>query len=202
MANKDAFDDRRRAQEEDYFRKKEQELVEQMRARAAAQQQRAEIGEAAGVADTAVLQSLQELGFTRETVTLLHLVPLVHVAWIDGGVTARERELILEAAAARGVTEGTPAYAKLVEWLDRRPSEDFFDETIGVIKVLMKGQSDAGTTPHDLVELCMRVAGASGGILGFGQKVSDQERALIERIGAAFSETKPEATQQVVDEVE
>jgi hypothetical protein len=197
MADRDAFDDRRRAQEEEFFRRKEKELIEQMRQRAAAQQERAGMAEVSGIADDAVLASLQELGFTRDTVSLLHLVPLVRVAWIDGGVTARERDLILEAAAAHGVAEGTPAREQLEGWLDRRPSEDFFDDSMRVVKVLLKAQSEVeGATAVDLVALCTQVASASGGILGFGNKISDGERALIERIAGEIA-----AAHKVVDEI-
>src|SRR4051794_31928663 len=110
MAQKDALDDGRKAPEEEFLREKERELLERMQERSAATEGRSELAESPGVADEAILQSLHELGYTRETVTLMHLVPLVHVAWVDGGVSQRERDLIFEVAASRGVAEGTDAW--------------------------------------------------------------------------------------------
>jgi hypothetical protein len=200
MGEKDAFDDRRRAQEEEYFRKQEQNLIERMRARAEAESERAGMAEASGVEDEAILQSLQEIGFTRETITLMHLVPLVQVAWIDGGVTQRERDLIFEIAASRGVEEGSEAFRQLVEWLEQRPSEDFFADSLRIISVLTKAHAD-GPTPDDLVAYCTRVAEASGGILGFGQKISEVERDLIARIAGELARDHADAAQKVVDKL-
>ncbi|HEV8267074.1 MAG TPA: hypothetical protein VGR00_02525, partial [Thermoanaerobaculia bacterium] len=114
MAEKDPFGNLRHSKEEEYFHKKERELIEKVR-------QRARLGEAAGVEDTTVLGHLEALGFDRDTVGLLHLVPLVQVAWSDGEVSAAERKEIHDAAAARGVAAGSPARAKLDGWLSKRP---------------------------------------------------------------------------------
>jgi hypothetical protein len=200
MSNNDAFDDRRKAQEEGYFRKKEQELIEQMRKRAEAEKERADISEVSGIVDTELLQSLQDLGLTRETVLLLHLVPLVHMAWVDGDVSTRERDLIFDVAAARGVVEGSVAHEKLGEWLSRRPAEDLFEKSMEIIGILIENQSDAA--PKDLVELVSRVANASGGILGLGRRVSGDEKALIERIASTFAAAKPDAAREVVDKAD
>lgn len=200
MADKNSMDDRRRAQEEEYFRKQERELLEKIRNRSAAAAERAGIAESTGVADDAILTSLQELGFTRETITLLHLVPLVHVAWIDGGVTQRERDLIFEVAASRGVEDGSDAFRQLAEWLERRPSEDFFTDSLRILRVLAKADTE-GPSPNDLVEYCTRVAEASGGILGFGNKISDAEREVIARIAAELAEEHHDAADQVVREL-
>jgi hypothetical protein len=114
MSNKDAFGERRRGLEEEYFQKKEKELLEKLRRRMQAEAERGQIAEALGVQDTEILGDLQALGYTRETVALLHLVPLIQVAWADGDVTLRERDLILELAGSRGIAEDSIAYQQLV----------------------------------------------------------------------------------------
>ena len=199
MAEKDAFNDMRKAHETEYFRKQEQELIERMRAHAAAEAERADISAATGVVDENVLKTLQELGFTRETVPLLHIVPLAHVAWSDGEMSARERELILEIAASRGVAEGSEGHKKLTAWLETRPSEDFFAKALMAAGVMAKTYVD-GPTPADLVEYCMRVADASGGIMGF-KRISKAERDLIARIAGEFERDHAEAAHEVVDEI-
>src|SRR5574342_691440 len=107
MQDKDAFSDMKRAKEDDYFRQKERELIEKLKQRATAETARQQLAEAIGIADEDVLQDLHELGYTRDTVSLLHLVPLVYVAWAEGSVSRAESALILEAARLRGVKEGT-----------------------------------------------------------------------------------------------
>jgi hypothetical protein len=88
------------------------------------------------VADEEILQDLQDLGYTPETVMLLHLVPLVQMAWAEGGVSDSERALIVEAARARGVEAGSPADRQLAEWLTSRPSERLFERTLRAIRFL------------------------------------------------------------------
>src|SRR5438552_8586805 len=131
MAEKDAFGELRQAKEEEYFHKKEQEHLERVR-------RHARFAEAAGVADEALLADLEALGFDRETVRLLHLVPLVQVAWRDGEVSAAERKQILEAAKARGVEEGSAARKTLDGWLARRPEALFFERALAVIRALLE----------------------------------------------------------------
>src|SRR5687768_16278843 len=98
-----------RSREDEYFWKKDQELIEKMRRAAAADQARREIGAKAGIDDPELAAELEALGFTVETVLLLPLIPLVQVAWAEGGVSAAERQLIVKLARSRGVAEGSAA---------------------------------------------------------------------------------------------
>jgi tellurite resistance protein len=183
VSERDAWADRGRALEEEYFRKREQELVEKLRRRAAADALRQQLSEQAGVADEDILQNLQELGYTPETVSLLHLVPLVQMAWAEGGVSDRERELILEAARARGIEAGTPADVQLTEWLTARPSEQMFERNLRAIRAILESrpETEREASRSDLLSTATAVAEASGGVLGF-RAVSPQERALLARI--------------------
>jgi hypothetical protein len=191
MAEKDAFDERRKGLEEEYFYRHEKELMERLRARA-------DISAATGIVDEEVLKNLQELGFTRETVPLLHIVPLAQIAWSDGEMSQHERDLILEVAASRGVEEGSEAHSKLVGWLRKRPSEEFFAAALKVAGIMAKTGGDE-STPADLVDYCTRVAEASGGVLGFG-RISKAERDLIARIAGEFERDHADAAHKVVDE--
>ena len=95
--------DRKRANEEDYFQKKDRELIEQMRQRAKAQQQLRELGEQVGVADPELSRELADLGFTLETVKLLPLIPVLEMAWAEGGVTDAERKTVVDVARGCGI---------------------------------------------------------------------------------------------------
>ncbi len=183
MADKDAFAERGRSLEEEYFRRKEKEVIEKMRRKAEADDERRRLGEKAGVADEDVLRDLQELGYTADTVMLLHLVPLIQTAWAEGGVSAKERDLILKAARARGIEAGSTADAQLGQWLSHRPSDDFFEKTLRAIRTILQAQSAEvrASSERDLLSLATAIASASGGIVGFGA-VSEEERQILARI--------------------
>jgi hypothetical protein len=203
MANSDALGDRRRASEEDYFRKREQELLDQLRKRAAAQADRQRLAEAAGLSDDELLTKLESLGFTPDTIKLLELVPLVQVAWAEGNLSKREGELILEAARAHGIEEGTPAHAKLTGWLTVAPSEALFETALRIIPAMLSGLSaDArASSQRSLMGHLERVAAASGGLLGL-RAVSPEERAVLSRVAAELERAHPRAAHDVVENQE
>ena len=171
--------DRGKNLEEEYFHRKEKELIEKLRQRSERAAQIAALSEASGIPDQDILDTLHELGYTPGTIALLHLVPLIQVGWADGSISSKERELILEAARLRGVNEGSPAFDQLNDWLTNRPKAEFLDQVLNIIRRLLDAeQSGPG---QGVLEDSIRVAKASGGILGLG-KISDEEQALLERI--------------------
>lgn len=183
MAEKDAFGERGRSLEEQYFRKREQELIEKMRRRAESEAVRRRLGEQAGVADEAILQDLHALGYTPETVMLLHLVPLVQMAWAEGNVSDRERNLIIQAARSRGIDDGSAADKQLAGWLTDRPSDELFEKTLRAISAILQARpaEERDASRKDLLSYLTAIATASGGVLGF-RAVSDEERELLARI--------------------
>jgi hypothetical protein len=202
MNKKDAFTQRKTGLEEEYFRKKEQELIEQIRHRKAKQEERQGLAEAVGVADEEILATLEELGYTRETVKLLHLVPLAQIAWASGSVTPREREMVLRLCEWRGVEKDSPAWEQLNKWLDERPSDDFFLNTLRIIRHLLDVQTvkEQVASRTDLISFCIRIANASGGFLGVGSKVSAEEQMALDKIVEELTSKNPEAVRQVVEE--
>ena len=203
MPDKDVIADLRRAKEEEYFRRKEQELVEKMRLHATLLAERQRMGEAVGIPNEGIIVDLQVLGYTTETVGLVHLVPLLQVAWIDGEVSERERKLILEVAGERGIEEGSKSYRQLSDWLDHPLSEEDFQKTLRVIRMMLLALSpeEREATKRDLLSCCSRVAAASGGILGLGRTISDIEHALLERITVELEQDHEATAKQVFAEV-
>ena len=194
MTDKDAFKERGRALEEDYFRRKEQELITKMREKAASDAARDAISQRTGVADAQLLQDLHELGYTADTVSLLHVVPLVQMAWAEGGVSMRERDLIIEAARARGIETGSPADQMLAGWLATRPSDELFSTTLRAIAAMLASRPEAerNASEKDLVSYLSSIASASGGVLGWGA-VSAEERAVLERVTRELEKTHTSA---------
>jgi hypothetical protein len=202
MSNKDILSDLKKAKEEEYFRKKEQELIEKLRERTRLEEERKGLAAATGVADETVLQTLLDLGYTRDTVCLLHIVPLLSVAWAEGHITNRERAEIIEIARLRGVEPGSVADEQLEDWLDERPAEELFQGTLRVIGVLLGALPDEErqAARRDLVSFCTQVASTSGGILGLGGKIAGSERAIIERVASELASAHREAAERLVKE--
>lgn len=184
MADPDGITSDVRAREEEYFRRKDRELVERMRQEAAAARARQELEASSGLTDPALLQELEALGFTPETLGLLPLVPIVQVAWVEGGVSVEERTLIEQLARQRGIAPDSAAGRQLSEWLATRPSEAVFTRATRLIRAMLDAPSARGDVrADDLIRRCEEIAAASGGVLGF-RKISSEERALLEQIEA------------------
>jgi hypothetical protein len=184
MPDQDALSKRGRSLEDEYFRKKDLELVEKIRRAAAAEQARQDLGRKAGLDDPALVQELQDLGFTPETVVLVPLVPILQMAWAEGGITPAERDLIVRLSRSRGITEGSAAERQLTEWMTSRPSAAVFERAGRLIRAMLdSGAATGGLTADELVKYCEDIAAASGGILGIG-RTSAEERALLSSLAA------------------
>ena len=196
----DEIADRSRLQEDDYFHRKDRELLEKLRKDAQKQAERQRTAEAAGVAeDHAILDDLEKLGWNAEMLKLIHLFPLLQVAWADGKVEPKERELILEAARVHGVTAG-PAHDRLVAALSERPSEEQFARAIAILGALVSAlpEEQRAESKRNLVSYSIAIASAAGGTFGFGSKVSAQEAATLKRIAEALEKDHSTAAAQVV----
>lgn len=178
--------------EEEYFHQQEVELIDKMRKRAETEDRRHCMAEAAHIHDPKVAEAMTELGYSPTTVPLLCLVPLVQVAWADGWVRRGERKLILSIARLHGVLENTPIHQKLVEWLDRSPSDRFFEGSLAVIQAISASlpESERCARHKVLLQDCRDVAHAAGWHLG---GIGETERSLIEKLEKLLTE-HPKAT--------
>ena len=183
MPDKDMLRERGRSIEEEYFRKKDRELIEKMRQATAVEQERQELAKTSGLADPALLQELKDLGFTPATVALLPLVPVLRVAWAEGGITGAERDLLLRLARSRGIAEGSEADRQLSEWMVRRPDDSVFMRAGRLIRAMLDSRAPetSDLAAEDLVEYCERIAAASGGVFGIG-RISSEEKELLSSI--------------------
>jgi hypothetical protein len=179
--------DQARKREEDYFRKRDRELIERMRQAATAEQTRRELEAKTGLHDPGLLNDLQELGFTPDTIQLLPIVPILQVAWAEGGVSDAERKLIVQLARARGIKDASAADRQLNEWLDRRPSEHVFASATRLIRAMLDRPTEAigDLSADDVIKYSESIASASGGMFGIG-KISAEEKATLAKIAAAL----------------
>ena len=192
MAEKDVFAERGRSLEEQYFRKKDHELLEKLKHAAASERARREMGELTGLSDPELLRDLEELGFTPETVVLLPLVPVVQVAWAEGGVTAAERTMLTRLARKRGIEPDSLAGRQLEDWLAHQPDDALFARATRLIRAMLEsGSEPTALTADDLIEYCEKIAYASGGVLGLGiGRISREERDLLSQIASALKERR------------
>lgn len=179
------FDERKRRQEEDYFQRQERRLLEQMRRRTEEERERRGLSDATGLYDETLLEELRVAGFDAGTVKALHLAPLIEVAWAEGRVQNGERMMILDLARERGLDDG-PAYAKVVAWLDVRPTAWLFDLSLKFVRATFARlpPDERARRTMEVVADYERVARAAGGagFVSFGNRVSGEEERILERL--------------------
>jgi len=200
MSNKDAFTEREHSLEEAYFRKRDHELLEQIRQQKELEAERQQMAEVIGVDDQDLLGALQDLGFRLDTVQLLHIVPLVQVAWAQDGISEVERERILRFAHIRGIQPGSKAYERLEQWLTTKPPEAFFENTLRAIGLVMAhlppAEREASRT--DLINYCTQIASSVGRrLLGLPETTKD-EREVIKHIAEEISRGREDAVRRTI----
>jgi hypothetical protein len=193
----------RELREDAWFRERDRELIEKLREDARRRAERERLAESTGLEPGhAVLEDLQHLGFGEATVKLLHLIPLVRVAWAEGGVSAEERALIVRAARAHGVDEGSEADRTLAGWLEERPDDAFFGRALSIVKVLIsvRSEEEQAHSHESLVALCEELAAVSGGLFGIGS-VAAAEKKVIDEVAAELASHHGSVAKAVVDSV-
>ncbi len=165
----------------------EQEALERRNQRAHAARERRLLADAIGISAPDILVELQVVGYTADTIALLELAPAVDVAWADGAITERERDVILQIGARYGVTVDSRVYTYLNCWLDSPPSDHLFDASIRAIRAMLDSlRPDARDAIRRwLVADYTAVAAVSAGI-GFGSRIADDERLALSHIVAAL----------------
>jgi len=185
---KDLFKERERGEEAEHFRREDARLIEKMRARARIGEIAQALAAKLRIDNAELLRRVADLGLDHETGPAILVAPLVQVAWAEGSVSHAERRSVLEQAAKRGVTPGTPVYEKIVEWLEHRPSDALFETAMEVMRVgfSVLPEAERDERIRGLVAACRKVAEASGGglawLLGIGESVPADESRVLDEI--------------------
>ncbi len=149
---------------------------------------RDEMARISGISDTTVLDKLIELEISLSTLASLSLVPLIEVAWADGSVDQKEKEIILATANDSGFVRGSIDYELLEKWLQKKPEENLlvaWDHYVSSLCATMNGDERAALK-HDLLSKAKTVAEAHGGFLGITSKISKEEKAILKRMEMDF----------------
>lgn len=176
--------DRRKALEESFFTKENEKLRRALREKAALKKKEQALSELSGIRDEGVLARLVALDIGSDTLAALTMVPLVQVAWADGDVDEKERTAILEAAEEVGVHKASPSADLLEDWLKVKPDREILEawkEYVDALSAALSAE-EAKKFRSSLLTLSRAVAEASGGVLGFGPKISRAEKAVLDEL--------------------
>ena len=189
IVNSDFLGDRRKALEDSFFARENDRLRKALLEKEILKAQKEMLSDFSGISDDAVLEHLVTLGIGADTLAALSLVPLVEVAWADGRVDDKERDAILAAAEAAGLGRESASAQLLEGWLTIRPDPEIvvaWKEYVGALSATMSDERKEAFK-QGLLSRSRSVAQASGGVLGFGTKVSKSERGVMDELEQAFS---------------
>lgn len=183
MSERNIFSEREHWLEEEYFRKQDQLLIEQLHQRKAKEDDRQQLAEITGLKDEEAITALQDLGYTSDTIELLHMLPLVEVAWAGGAVTDKHRKTILKIARMRGIQANSASAEKLLRWLDEKPSEKLFEASLHTIRVILESlpPEEQEYQREDLLTRCNQIAHVLFGRF-WGHEVVHEEEQMIAHI--------------------
>lgn len=191
----------RNEEEDAYF--KQLEIEQRRKLREKLEQSAKDLAEKEAIADSVntddleLAERVKALGFSGESARVFDLLPLVHVAWADGSIQKKERAAILGVLEKRGIAAGSEGFVLIESLLEERPSDDYMNQSLDVLKALL-GRGE-GNTPNAIVDLCIQVAAASGGFLGLGDRVNDEEKELIAQISVALGAGAQDSFRQSLD---
>jgi hypothetical protein len=115
------------------------------------------------------------------------MIPIVEVAWVDGSLSTHERDAVLNAAVAQGITADSASYELLKLWLKNRPDPRIivaWKEYVTEVARLMPRDA-VSEFKHAMIDRATRVAESAGGFLGMAT-ISESERAKIDELERAY----------------
>lgn len=177
------FDKEQQAMHDAFFMDRDQELLDFLedQSRLQSLSSRDALRQAARIEDPAVLDMLEGLGVGAAAMTAFSLLPLVRLAWADTRISQNEFAALLKAAEEEGIAYGTASYRLLSRWLDERPSEQMIQAWTAYAQALSRelDPQSLDQLRQATIERAKRIAQASGGFLGLGEKTSHDERNAL-----------------------
>ena len=182
--NPGILDDRRKAQEEEYFRKQNAALAQKLKDREALKSQ--------GISDEHLIDELTKAGFGADAARALVFVPLIQMAWADGRVQDEERQMIEKLAQQRAIEPDSEAMGLITRWMSAEPRDEKYLQAKTLLEPMVDeinraGHPELGTW---ILSAAEKVAEATGGLFGFGAKISKEEKELMKEISARFEKMK------------
>ena len=184
----DQVNERGKLMESLFFKRQDEALLQRLRDNRKDQELKEQLTDACGLKDPAMLDALIHVGVTADSLTAVAMIPLVTVAWADREMQANEKAAILDAADSSGIRKDSPSSELLAAWLHERPDGELLDAWKSYIAAVKKDTDEAafGQLKNSVLTTAESVAEAAGGILGFGNKVSDAEKKVLDDLASAF----------------
>lgn len=139
------------------------------------------------ISEQEVLNELVDCGLRAESLHVLTLFPMVHVAWANGYVERGERLEILKTAEADGMNPESCSYEMLQAWLTEPPEASLLKtwrDYIHAVRRVVSRESFNALRDASMSQ-ASAVAESAGGCFGFGA-TSRNEQAAIDELRAAF----------------
>jgi hypothetical protein len=171
-----------------FFLKRDKILIEELHRIEKMKETKKVLSKVSGITNEDILQKLVDLNIRPEIVASLALVPLIEVAWVDGKIDEKEKAAVIEAAEESFVSKDSPDFDLLRQWMEHKPGPKLLEAWRHYIKGLCGEltQHQKNAFKKDLIGHARRIAEATGGILGFGDKVSKPEKKMLEKLESAF----------------
>jgi hypothetical protein len=174
--------------EEAFFINEDKKLIEKMHQLEKLNKTKEEYTNVSGIKNSKVLDKFVQLKLPVAIVACLEVIPLIEVAWADGKIDKKEKELIPKNSDKFGITENSVEYELLCSWLNHKPNDTLLDAWIhyisGLCEELTTEERDGLKT--ETMSHVRELAKVSGGIFGFGNKISSSEKMMIDKLERAF----------------
>jgi hypothetical protein len=125
-----------------------------------------------------LVQQLDPLHEASTHLALLSLLPAIQVAWADGAVQERERQVILQLAEREGLAGDASAMARITRWLEAPPPDDEIKGALADLRAVLDSRDGDPELLDKVVGWARSVASADGGVLGFGAVAPEEKRTL------------------------
>jgi hypothetical protein len=143
------------------------------------------------VKEPTVLRMLADLGMDDLSYRALPLLPLVEVAWADGGIQDAEKRMI------EGLVErfggGEEARRHLDNWCAYAPTPEYFRRGREALAALLAKEPEhelGDNVAAQIVDLAKQVAKSAGGVFGIGA-TSRTEQAVIDELSRVLAGGAP-----------
>lgn len=187
--------------EEEFFFKQNQALIKKMRAQLELTQTADAIQAAESEVTAELATELAALGITADALPLMHLAPLLQVAWADGEVQPSEARLLRMAASDLTLSESAEALFEAA--LHTRPPDSFFEGALTFLQLTLAARSESESDAEiaTLGEMVMRIAESAGGIFGIFGNVDGDEKAAIREIALRLESVQPDAARELLNQL-
>jgi hypothetical protein len=171
-----------------FFLKQDAILMEEFHRMEQMKETKESLAKVSGITNDEILQKFVDLDIRPDIMASLALIPLIEAAWADGSVDEKEKAAVLEAAAKSFFAKDSIDFKLLSQWLEHRPPHSLLDAWTHYIEGLCEKLTAAQKSilKNELIGHARQIAQAAGGFLGLGNKISDEERRVLDYLESAF----------------